>query len=90
MTERKAQRIAKDLNEKYTGMKIVVIDGQPTIGEASEIDGIPAIDNNASILDPHEELYVMGIHREIDQYITKRWGLFAEFQDPGTVKLYEM
>jgi hypothetical protein len=56
-------------------------------GEGSGIDGMPAFDSYASGWDPEETMYVMGVKKELADFVKSK-GYFWEAYDSGTYLLY--
>ena len=56
-------------------------------GEGSRIDGMPAFDSYASGWDPKETMYVMGVKKELADFVKSK-GYFWEAYDSGTYLLY--
>jgi len=57
-------------------------------GEGSYIDDTEAFNYNSWEFDPNEEIWKMGIHRKLFDFVDER-GYHWEANDPGTYILYK-
>ena len=56
------------------------------VAEGGTIGGLPACNFYAE--DPREEIYIMGVHKELDNFLCF-YGWHVEAHDPGTYLAYE-
>jgi hypothetical protein len=57
------------------------------VAEGGEIDDFPACDYYSFDFDPHEKIYIMGVHKKLKK-VVEDCGWFVECGDPGTYYAY--
>ena len=93
----KIDKVIRKLQKQFPGIKGICrgedmgwVKGSILLGDAGEggeIDGELAASYWAE--DPSEEVYVLGIHKELDEFL-KQCGMFAEWHDAGTLLAYRI
>lgn len=73
-------RLGEDFSPEYKGS---IWTGE----DAPSVDGNAMFSSYSHDIDPHETIWVMGVHRRL-QAILDRAGWMAEFHDAGTVFIF--